>query len=77
MKYEIENVPVVEKKATTGSESKSISMALRGLEIGQSFVLESINTNTRNILRYGGRFLDAEFKARKQPDGTYRVGRTR
>jgi len=82
-KIKIENVPVGQSKFGKGRRTPSripnvdLMGAMQRLDVGQSFVVESIDANHRTLIGICGSWSGWTFRCVKQDDGTYRVGRVK
>ena len=74
----VENKMVVQNsislKEKAGFERKEFLIALRDLKIGQSFMINVLDSNQRNIICVAKTLLDRKFITKKEGKD-YRVGR--
>lgn len=73
--YVIEDIPLLTRGRGLGREIKDYIQALKSLEVGQSFAMKIVTTHNYTTMSLASQLLDREFRAHKQQDGTYRVGR--
>ncbi len=73
MSITIEDVPV--GRGFTAAEREPFIRALKTLNVGQSFLLDKVTTDMRNIVGIATTLLDRSYAIRKESAG-FRIGRT-